>query len=70
MKWKNYELDFCDLCESVFYICYKCGDNSCGLRGCNICNGDLEEFKTTEWYKIITRSNWENKVFDTINKKV
>lgn len=64
MKWKNYDLDFCDLCERVYFICTRCGDNSCSMRGCNLCQSDWKEFSETKWYQITNRANFENEVFN------
>lgn len=44
MKWKNYELDWCEICDTAIIVCPECGATSCNATCCESCMDDMIEF--------------------------
>ena len=47
MKWKNYRIGYCLLCETMYYACSECGHSSCSGGGCDKCIKDYAAWQ--EW---------------------
>ncbi len=43
-KWRDYELSWCNQCDSVVITCPHCHNTSCNGGGCIECNNDFNDF--------------------------
>lgn len=58
MKYKNYQIKYCDHCDTPITICPVCKNSSCNGGGCESCSKDWEE--TRSFLRGLTISDFQS----------
>jgi|APGre2960657505_1045072.scaffolds.fasta_scaffold249273_2 hypothetical protein len=49
MKYKDYPIKYCELCDALIIRCATCTGTTCNANSCDLCSKDFDEFEI--WLK-------------------